>query len=164
VLARMRRRYNADQALVFIDRIKKYFPDANISADIIAGFPGESEDEFAETVEFCKKVDFLNLHVFPYSIRKGTEAAEMEGQLPEHIKKERVAILEKLHSEKRAALLEKYSMRTEPVMVLFEQKKNGYLIGHSEHYVELLVDGPEELVGKICAVQPMADGTGKLVL
>ena len=163
VLKRMRRKYNAEQALVIMERIRKYFPDANISADVIVGFPGESEEEFSKTVNFCRKADFLNLHIFPYSMREGTEAAEMPDQISENEKKRRVAILESIHAETRSALMKKYSRRTDPVNILFEQKKNGVLIGHSEHYVELKVDGPSSLIGKICKVMPNEDGSDTLV-
>ena len=148
---------------MYIERVRRYFPDANISADVIVGFPGETEADFEVTAEFCRKADFLNLHIFPYSPREGTEAAEMDGQLPETEKKRRVSELEAVHAKTQKALLERYSERTSPVHVLFEQKKNGYLIGHSEHYVEFKVKGPTELVGKICPVMPMADGTAVLI-
>jgi len=163
VLARMRRKYNADKAMRYIERIRRFIPDANVSADIIAGFPGETEQEFLETAEFCRNADFLNLHIFPYSIRKNTEAAEMDGQLPECEKKLRVSELEKIHAETKAKLMERYSQRNDPVHVLFEQKKNGVLTGHSEHYVELKVKGSAKLVGKICPVMPSSDGTGTLI-
>lgn len=163
VLRRMRRRYNAEQAAEYISRIRKFFPDANISADVIAGFPGETEEEFLETAEFCRKADFLNLHLFPYSVRESTEAAEMPDQIAESEKKRRVAMLEDIHRETKTGLLERYADRRDPVYVLFEQKKDGYLTGHSEHYVEFKVDGSEDLVGKICAVMPNRDGTAVLL-
>lgn len=163
ILKRMRRKYNADMAAVFIDRIREYFPDANISADIIVGFPGETEEEFEKTCEFCREADFLNLHIFPYSPREGTEAAAMPCQLSDHEKKSRVSVLEEIHKKTRSVLMERYSQRNDPVNVLFEQKKDGYLIGHSEHYVELKVEGSEKLIGKICPVMPNSDGTGRLI-
>lgn len=160
VLARMRRKYNADQARTIISRIRKFFPDANISADIITGFPGETENEFEKTAEFCKEADFLNLHIFPYSVREGTEAALMPDQLHDSEKKRRVLELENIHNSTKSELLCRYAKEHEYVNVLFEQKKNGVLTGHSEHYVELKADGPSELVGKICRVKPNFDGTG----
>lgn len=163
VLRRMRRRYSAEQALEYIARIRRYFPDSNISADIIVGFPDESEAEFAETVRFCERADFLNLHIFPYSPRKGTEAAEMSGQLPDAVKRERASRLESLHARSKAVLMARYAERGTPVHVLFEQCRNGILTGHSEHYVELAVKGSPELVGRICPVIPHADGTGELL-
>ncbi len=163
VLARMRRKYNADQARTIIDRIRRYFPDANISADIIVGFPGETEAEFEETSKFCRDADFLNLHIFPYSVREGTEAALMQNQLPEAEKKRRVLELEKIHQTTKAELLKRYADTHSCVNVLFEQKKTGVLVGHSEHYVEFKVPGSADLVGKICQVKPNSDGTGILI-
>ncbi len=162
-LRKMRRKYNADQAKVYIERIREYFPDANISADVIVGFPGETEEEFLKTCEFCRNGNFLNLHIFPYSPREGTEAAGMPEQIPESEKKRRVAVLEDIHRKTRNELMDRYAARSTPVNVLFEQKKNGMLIGHSEHYVELKVNGSANLVGKICPVMPNPDGTGNLI-
>ena len=163
VLRRMRRKYNAEQAQEIMDRIRRYFPDANISADIIAGFPGETEAEFLESCDFCREADFLNLHIFPYSVREGTESALMPDQIPESEKKRRVAELEQIHAETRSKLMQRYADRDQGVHVLFEQKKDGVLIGHSEHYVELKADGSAELVGKICEVIPHADGTCRII-
>jgi len=162
VLARMRRKYNADMAMTFIERIREHIPEAMISADIIAGFPGESEEEFFESVNFCRKADFLNLHIFPYSPRRGTEAAEMEGQIPDAEKHRRVAYLEQVHLGTKAELMKRYCKDGIPVNVLFERLRNGVLTGHSQHYVELAVKGPRSLVGKVCPVIPSPDGTGIL--
>lgn len=159
VLRRMRRKYNAEQAEEIIKRIRRYFPDANISADIIAGFPGESEDEFLQSCDFCRKADFLNLHIFPYSVREGTEAAAMPQQISEAEKKRRVAELERIHKKTRFDLMHRYSQEFRRVHVLFEQKKDGVLVGHSEHYVELKTEGDEKFVGKICPVKPISDGS-----
>lgn len=163
VLKRMRRKYNAEMAAMYIERIRDYFPDANISADVIVGFPGETEEEFSETCEFCRKADFLNLHIFPYSPRAGTEAADMPCQIPEAEKKRRVSVLEEIHAGTRADLLKRYFAKKSPVHVLVEQKKNGYLTGHSEHYVELRFKGSEKLVGEICPIIMNPDGTAELM-
>lgn len=86
VLARMKRRYTADEYYAACCTLRKYMPDCAITTDIIAGFPGETEAEFAETLDFVRKVQFARIHAFPYSRRKGTVADRMEGQLDEHIK------------------------------------------------------------------------------
>ena len=87
----------------------------------------------------------------------------MDGQVSEDEKKRRVSELESIHNHTKKELMKKYCDRTEPVYVLFEQKKKGVLTGHSEHYVELKVNGPSDLVGKICKVLPHPDGTGTLI-
>lgn len=162
-LARMRRKYNAEQAMRFIENVRRVFPDAMLSADVIVGFPGESENDFLESMHFCKEARLLNLHIFPYSQRSGTEAARMSAQIPEEEKKRRAEAMELMHAECRRELLSKYAKRNSPVHVLFERCRDGILSGHSEHFVELEVPGGEELVGKICAVIPKCDGTGILL-
>lgn len=163
-LARMRRRYNAEQAMRFIEAARRYFPDAMLSADVIVGFPGESEADFLESARFCEEAELLNLHIFPYSVRLGTEASEMECQIPEDEKRCRAEEMERMHEGARARILSRYCDRTSPVHVLFERERSGILSGHSEHFVELEVPGDKSLVGHICDVIPSADGTGCLAV
>ncbi|MBQ5886571.1 MAG: MiaB/RimO family radical SAM methylthiotransferase, partial [Clostridia bacterium] len=154
VLKRMRRPYNADQAMDFIRAVREYFPQAMLTADVIVGFPGETEAEFEETMAFCREAQFLHLHIFPYSIRRGTEAAGMPDQVPECVKKQRAADLAKQQAEIKRALLEKYveSHREKPVYVLIEEEKKGYLVGHSEHYVEIRLGADAGQIGQIVPV------------
>ena len=159
VLARMRRRYTAEQALEAIRRLRAAIPDVTFSADVIVGFPGETEAELEETLAFIREARFLHLHLFPYSIRKGTEAASMPDQIPEPVKKERLKRLEEAQSAIRLELLEAYAEthRTEPVWILVEQQKDGIANGHTEHYVETDIAAEEDLTGKIVPV--LLDGT-----
>lgn len=161
-LARMRRRYNADQAMRFIEAARRYFPDAMLSADVIVGFPGESEADFLDSARFCEEAELLNLHIFPYSVRRGTAAAEMDGQIPEDEKRRRAEEMERMHEGVRSRIMSRYADRKAPVHVLFERSRGGILSGHSENFVELEVPGDESLVGRICRVMPNADGTGVL--
>ncbi len=149
VLRRMRRPYNAAKAMERIEAIRRYLPEAMLTADVIVGFPGETEEEFAETVDFCKKAHFLHLHIFPYSIRKGTEAAAMPEQVPDFLKKDRAARLAAVQKEEKDALLRAYveSHRESPVALLIEEYKNGCALGHSEHFVEISVPGTVGAVG-----------------
>ncbi len=139
VLRRMKRRYNADMALSAIERMRSYLPESTFSADIIVGFPGETEREFTETIEFCRAVKFLHLHIFPYSKRKGTEAAVMDCQIPENEKKARLTELEKIGEEIKRGLIEDYisAHRTSPIYMLTEKCKEGNSTGHSEHFFEV---------------------------
>ncbi len=141
VLRRMRRPYNAEQAMSRIEKLHELFPDAMLSADVIVGFPGETDEEFAQTLEFCRKAKFMHLHIFPYSIRRGTEAASMSGQLADQEKKRRAAMLASVQSSIKKELLRDYTEkhRDLPVYVLIEEEDNGYWIGHSEHYVEVRI-------------------------
>ena len=155
VLRRMRRRYTAEMALAAMERVRTAMPDVTFGADVIVGFPGETEAEFAETVEFCRRARFLHLHIFPYSIREGTEAADMPDQIPESVKKARVRALEAVDNEIRTAMLTEYvaAHRTAPVYVLVEKAEDGVANGHTEHFVE--VDVPTartDVVGRILPV------------
>lgn len=155
VLASMRRKYNASQALAAIERMRCAVPDVTFSADVIVGFPGETDEDFAETVEFCRTVGFLHLHIFPYSKRRGTEAAEMADQIPENVKHERAARLGIVGEESRRALLADYVLSHgsagEPVRVLVEKSRGGVISGHSEHFVEVKARGKAE-IGEIVRV------------
>ncbi|MBE6542667.1 MAG: tRNA (N(6)-L-threonylcarbamoyladenosine(37)-C(2))-methylthiotransferase MtaB [Ruminococcaceae bacterium] len=137
-LAKMRRKYNADMALDAIFRMKKAMPETTFSADVIVGFPGETEEDFNATVEFCRKVEFLHLHIFPYSKRKGTEAADMPDQVPDSVKHDRLVFLENDGKDIKKRLLEKYvdDHRNSHVYVLCEKTENGSSFGHTEHYIE----------------------------
>lgn len=153
-LRRMRRPYNAEQAMERIRAIRKTFSEVMLTADIIVGFPGETEEEFMETVAFCQEAKMLHLHIFPYSARRATEAASMPDQIPEETKRRRAAFLAEKQSEWKRELLAAYveTHRESPVYVLVEEVKNGALFGHSEHYVETQFPGTEDLVGKIVPV------------
>ena len=155
VLARMRRRYNTAMLEVNIARLKSAIPDVTLSADIIVGFPGETEEEFLETVSFIKSVRFLHLHIFPYSVRQGTEAAIMKDQLPQSVKSERLHKLSAIQAEIKKKLLTEYVSAhvSEPVTVLVEEMKGGKLFGHSEHFAEVSFSGDECLIGKAVKVR-----------
>jgi len=150
VLKRMNRKYTADEYLDTLQRIRKKMPDAGITTDIICGFPEETEKEFSETLEFVKKARFLKVHVFPYSERSGTVAAEMP-QVPHHIREERASRLIKL-TEKIAEEVENTFIGTE-AEVLFEQTDGEYAEGLTGNYLRIYVKGGEELTGKIKSVK-----------
>ncbi len=155
VLHRMRRRYTAEMALAAMERVRAAMPDVTFGADVIVGFPGETEEEFAETIAFCRRARFLHLHIFPYSVREGTEAAEMADQIPESVKKARVRALEAVDDEIRAAMLTEYvaAHRTDPVYVLVEKAEDGVANGHTEHFVEVdIPTGRTDTVGKLLPV------------
>lgn len=155
VLARMRRRYNRAMLEENIARLRRWVPDVTLSADIIVGFPGETEEEFSETLAFVERIKFLHLHIFPYSVREGTEAAQMKGQLPGNVKSERLHRLSASQAIIKKELLDSYveAHRDLPVCVLVEEVKNGKLFGHSEHYAEVMFEGLECLVGSSVPVK-----------
>lgn len=154
VLRRMRRPYNAGQAMEFIRSVREFFPEAMLTADVIVGFPGETDEEFCETVDFCREAKFLHLHIFPYSVRKGTEAAGMPNQLSGCVKKQRAAELANVQADIKRSLLDQYvdDHRESPVYVLIEEEKKGHFVGHSEHYVEVRLKTDSGAVGETVPV------------
>ncbi len=139
VLKRMNRKYDTKYFLDKIAKIREIRPDISITTDVIVGFPGETEDEFNETLETCKKIKFSKIHVFPFSKRDGTKAALLEDQIPDHIKKDRVkqliSLSEKLEKEYFSLFLNKQ------VIVIPEIYKDGYLIGHTGNYLQIKFKG-----------------------
>lgn len=146
VLKRMNRHYDTDAYYEKTKLLRKYFKGCAITTDVIVGFPGETEKEFEETVEFLTKVGFFETHIFPYSRRKGTIADRMEGQLSANEKKERVRVLLELdgkESEKFRA-----SKIGEVTNIIIEEMKEAdgkrFYVGHTPEYVMAAVK-PEEL-------------------
>lgn len=154
ILAKMRRKYNREMALEAIAGMKAALPEVTFSADIIVGFPGETDDDFRDTLDFCRQVEFLHLHIFPYSKRKGTEAAEMPDQIPEPIKKKRLATLEAEGANVKQAMLTRYvdNHREKPVKLLVEKCIDGFSSGHSEHFVEIKKVPYQAKIGEIISV------------
>ncbi len=154
-LNRMRRKYSSVKAISAIQLVRKYIPDATFSADVIVGFPGETDEDFENTVAFCRAARFLHLHIFPYSKREGTEAADMPDQVPENIKKQRAATLAAVGEEIQNEILEKYIMdhgESNPAYVLCETYKNGISNGHTEHFIECDFETEESRIGEIIPV------------
>ena len=155
-LQRMGRRYTTEEFAGKAALLRDAFRDPALTTDLIAGFPGETEEEFAETLRFVDRMDFFETHVFPYSRREGTRAAAMEGQLSEQVKKERVRRLLELHDRHQEAYLERFLK--EPVEVLFEEsvEEGGvtFQSGHGRRYQKVLAEGAEDLSGRICTVRP----------
>ncbi|MGN1345598.1 MAG: tRNA (N(6)-L-threonylcarbamoyladenosine(37)-C(2))-methylthiotransferase MtaB [Eubacteriales bacterium] len=153
-LAGMKRRYNADMAMAAMERMRRAIPDVTFSADIIVGFPGETEEDFAETIAFCRAARFLHLHIFPYSRRSGTEAANRPDQISEPEKHARASRLEAVGREIKQTLLDEYveKHRRSPVYLLVEKCENQTAVGHSEHYVEVHLPDQHSRAGRILPV------------
>ena len=151
----MKRKYNIDMARERIEYLKSQIPELMLSADVIVGFPQESDDDFLKTVEFFKEQKFLHLHIFPYSKRKGTVAYEMDGQIDESVKKERLRRLSKIQESIKSELLENYVRTHSKVPVLFETLDGEYMHGHAPSFVEIKAKSNENLSGKIAFVKPI---------
>ena len=137
VLKRMGRKYTTKQALNSIKTIRNLFVDCGITADLITGFPGETEEEFTQTQEFITKAEFTDMHIFPYSLRPGTKAADYPGQIEKSIKKERARRLTEKAEEMSTRFKQKQIGKT--VKVLIEQEKDGFSTGHSTNYLEIRI-------------------------
>ena len=106
-MKKMNRKYTTAQFLNSVNLIRKYFPLAGITTDVIVGFPTETEENFLETVEFVKKVEFSNLHIFPYSKRDGTVASKLYKDLPKQVKMARWKRLEEVAEKLKADFIQK---------------------------------------------------------
>lgn len=141
VLKRMNRHYTAEEYLHGVEIIRKYFPDAAITTDVIVGFPGETEEEFEETMRFAERVGFYEMHIFPYSKREGTRAASMPGQLSKAEKAVRAKRLSELGDRMSEEFRRVRSGRTEEVLLEEEVEINGerWLVGCTKEYVKAAV-------------------------
>ena len=139
VLSRMHRKYDTAFFLERTALLRRYFPGCGITADLITGFPGETEAEHAETLAFLRQCGFSAMHIFPYSVRPGTAAANMEGQLSRSVKAARAHEAQLVADELQRAFLLNCVGRTLPV--LFETIEEGRSVGHSDTYCEVSVPG-----------------------
>ena len=150
-LRRMNRRYTSDEYYEKCQLLRKYFDNPALTTDVIVGFPGETEEEFEKSKDFVDKVDFYETHIFKYSKRQGTKAAEMDDQIPEQVKAERSNIMLELDEKKRA----KYesTLLGKEVEVLFEEKitKNDVCVwvGHTKEYVKIALQTEENLQNQL---------------
>ena len=160
-LAAMRRRYNAGRAMEAVERIRKHFPRAMLTCDLIVGFPGETDEDHTETMRFMEKARFLHAHIFPYSPRPGTEAAGMPGQLSGHVKEKRLHEVEDLQKAVSFDLLNEVINKREPLPVLIEKHEKGYVFGHSDNFIEVKAKSDEDLTGRtVFALPSSAEGEG----
>jgi len=150
-LKRMNRKYTTEEFEKVALRLREAYPDVVLTTDIIVGFPGETDEEFAKTYEFLKKINFYKMHVFQYSPREGTIASKMENQIDSKVKEQRSKKLIELSEKMEIARLEKEVGKVKEV--LFEQKEGEYQKGHTENYIEILVKTNEQIENKICNVK-----------
>lgn len=146
VLKRMNRRYTAEEYEHIVNILRDNIKDVSISTDVIVGFPGETEEEFNETYEFLKRIKLTKTHIFKYSPRKGTRAAEMKGQLDGKIKEERSKALIALNDINEENFIKKYINKN--VKVLLEQEvkgKENIFEGYTENYIKVQVEKPENI-------------------
>ena len=151
-LKRMNRRYTAKEYADSVNLLRETMPDVSITTDVIVGFPGETEEEFNETYEFLKNIKLTKTHVFKYSPRKGTKAADMQDQLDGSIKEKRSKLLIELSNKNEKEFIEKFIGKEMDALIEAEVKgKDGIYEGYTRNYIKVQVP---------CTC---ADVTGKIV-
>jgi len=147
ILKKMKRRYDREYYEDRVKRIKSNVPDACIGADVIVGFPGETEGDFFETYNFLNELNISYLHVFTYSERSNTGAIEMGERVSKETKADRSKMLHILSDKKQRYFHDQFINKNRPV--LFENIKNGKIIGHTDNYIKVQVEGGTSLINTI---------------
>ena len=148
ILKKMKRRYMKELYVDRVLKIKEVMPHACIGVDVIVGFPGETKELFLETYNFLNDLDISYLHVFTYSERDNTEAAEMDGVIPKHVRAKRSKMLRGLSAKKRRAYYEN-QLCTERTVLFEGENKEGYIHGFTENYVKVKTPWNPELVNTL---------------
>ena len=159
-LARMKRKYDTARFYESAALLRAHFDNPGITTDLIVGFPGETEEEFSQTLDFIKKCAFSQMHIFPYSRRQGTPAAAMPGQLSNAEKAQRAQRAAEVAGALRRSWLTGWIGKT--VEVLFEEEKEGFWRGYTPQYVEVTVSGEENLHNTLRRVRLTAAGEDKI--
>ncbi len=159
VLKRMKRRYSVADYRSAVKLIRDVVPEAAITTDVIVGFPGETNAEFRETFDFCREMQFAHIHVFPFSPRPGTAAADMPQQIPDALKKERSNQMLGLSKENAQAFQQRFIGKT--MDVLWEQQSHGIWSGLTGNYIKVYTKSNKELTNLILPIKllkPYRDG------
>ncbi len=139
VLERMRRKYDTARYLESLELLRRFFPGCAVTTDMIVAFPGETEEEFRQSLEFIRKCAFAGMHIFPYSRRPGTPAADMPGQLGNDVKEERsraaIAVARQMNRSYRESLVGTLQE------VLFEEEEGAFSTGHARNYIRVWAEG-----------------------
>ncbi len=149
-LARMRRRYNTSQYQAVVDTCRELFVNPSITTDMMTGFPGETEEEFLQSLAFVHQIGFAKVHAFSYSIRPGTLAATMPNQVPKAVKEERTARLIAAAQQAREGFLLTQKGLIEPVLFETQDPQTGLFEGYTPNYTPVYVSSSTDLRGKIC--------------
>ena len=151
ILKLMNRKYDKEYFIDKINKIRSIRPDISITTDVIVGFPSETEELFNETIETINKIKFSKIHVFPFSLRKGTKAEEIPNHVDDVTKKKRVKELVELSYSLENSYMNKFINKN--VLLLPEIYKDGYLIGHTDNYLKIKASGNKDLLNKIIEVE-----------
>jgi len=160
VLRAMKRRYTRERAMENIRLIRSLMPRVMLTADLMVGFPGESEEDFLETLSFVSEARLLDAHVFAYSKRAGTPAAEYPLQIAEEVKRERSARLIAEVSRVRDEVLSEVVEKEDALPCILETYKDGIWSGHSDSYIAVSCRGDKTLGGALVDLKPISHGNG----
>ena len=158
-LKRMNRHYTTKEYLDKVELIRKYYPDANITTDVIVGFVGETDEEFNETMQTCKLAKFGGMHIFPYSKREGTVACKLKEQIPDgNVVKNRIKQLNKIKEDSIKTFYNGLVNKTFNMLV--EEKEDNYFVGFTENYVKVYVSEQltENEIVKVKLIKPFKSG------
>jgi threonylcarbamoyladenosine tRNA methylthiotransferase MtaB len=153
VLRKMKRRYDTADYRRVVSMIRDSVPDAAITTDVIVGFPGETDEEFEQSMEFCRDMCFARIHVFPYSLRPGTAAAQMKPAVPPSVKKQRSRQMLDLAEESSLAFRQRYTGKT--MDVLWEQRSGGLWSGLTGNYIKVYIKSSDNLANRLAPVKLM---------
>lgn len=157
ILKDMHRPYNTEKFAMLLEQIRKKVPGVAVTTDVIVGFPGETEEDFGDTWRFVKQCAFAKMHIFPYSMRKGTPAAARKDQIPENVKKQRAEGLAELDREMQRTYFEKNIGAVHTVLVeqpvILEGKTTGLVEGLTENYIRVELPGDASLCGQTVRVK-----------
>ena len=160
VLRLMRRRYTTATALENIKRLKSLIPDAQFTADIMVGFPGEDEEDFKQSAEFIASAELLDAHIFTFSAREGTSAYTMDGKVSETEKHRRTRELIKVKNAQRDKVLEGIVEEQKPLLCIFESCDGNLYTAHSDSFVAVLAESDSDIRGKLKTVLPLSHKDG----
>jgi tRNA-2-methylthio-N6-dimethylallyladenosine synthase len=163
ILKAMNRRHTRSDYLSLVDRIKRTRPDMALSGDFIVGFPGETEDDFQQTLSIIREAGYASAYTFKYSIRPGTPGATMDNQIPEPVKVERLARVQALVIEQQMAFNRSCVGKTLDVLLERRGRMPGQLGGRSPFLQAVHCDAPEALLGTIQSVKIIGQGNNSLV-
>ena len=164
VLARMKRKYNTEEYTESLERLRNAFPGCAITTDMIVGFPGETEEEFEKSLSFIRQCRFADMHIFPYSRRPGTPAAEMPGQLPNAVKEERSRRAIAVAQDMSRCYHQELLGTTQAVLV--EGMEGEHSVGHAMNYVKIYIPGayPRNEIQTVAVKSLYGDGvTGEVI-
>ena len=159
-LRRMNRKYDTARFFESVGLLREHFQRPAITTDMIVGFPGETEAEFVQSLDFIRRCAFAAMHIFPYSKRPGTPAAAMPDQVPRAVKEERAHRAAEIAARIEEDYLSQFAGQT--VQVLFEEEREGLWRGHTTRYCEVRVPSGENLHNRLCRVSVTGVGDGYL--